>query len=97
MGNWPFPLAAMFLRDQFVLAIFVESHPVNMSNTLILNSDHQFQSKIFFNFCLSAISHAPWQSFFMDQFSISYFYRGSTGDHFCQINFRRFLKFALSQ
>ena len=32
MGNWPCSLVAMFWTDQISLAIFVEDHPVTISD-----------------------------------------------------------------
>ena len=57
----------------------------NKEAPIILNSDHQFQEKVFKVFVI-VISHAPHDAMFLtDQISFSCSCRGSPKEHSCEV------------
>ena len=59
------------LMDQICFSYFCQRLSYDHFYHIILNSDNQFQEKIF-KVCLSVISHAPWRPcFLLDQISFS--------------------------
>ena len=77
--NKPWPLAVMFLMNQFFLAIFEEGHsPSDHFWQVILNSGHWFQRRRFLKFSyIMEIGHVPWWPCFLtDQIWFSYFVEG---------------------
>ena len=59
-GNWSHPLEAMFSDGSNLSnSFFCRRTSSDNFYLIILNSDHQFQRRIFFTVFVSAISHAP--------------------------------------